>query len=49
MGEGGGGGGGWMPTPVRFFWDFSKRIKHQHLTSSVDGRLSLALILRQVQ
>ena len=32
-----------------FFRDFSKKIKHQHLTFSVDGRLSLARILRQVQ
>ena len=30
-------------------WDFSKRIKHQHLTFSVTVRLSLARILRQVQ
>ena len=37
------------PTPFRFFWDFSKRIKHQHLTFSVTVRLSLARILRQVQ
>ena len=29
--------------------DFSKRIKRQHLTFSVDVRLSLARILRQVQ
>ena len=36
-------------TPLRFLWDFSKRIKHQHLTFSVDVRLSLARILRQVQ
>ena len=42
-----GGGSGWHP--LRFFWDFSKRIKHQHLTFSVDVRLSLARILRQVQ
>ena len=37
------------PPPFRFFWDFSKRIKHQHLTFSVDVRLSLARILRKVQ
>ena len=35
--------------PLRFFWDFSKRIKHQHLTFSVNVRLSLARILRPVQ
>ena len=35
--------------PLKFFWDFSKRIKHQHLTFSVDVRLSLARILRKVQ
>ena len=35
--------------PLRFFWDFSKRIRYQHLTFSVDVRLSLARILRQVQ
>ena len=44
-----GGGGGVDATPLRFFWDFSKRIKHQHLTFSVDVRLSLARILRKVQ
>ena len=43
-------GGGLKTTPpFRFFWDFSKRIKHQHLTFSVDVRLSLARILRKVQ
>ena len=44
-----GGGGGVDATPLSFFWDFSERIKHQHLTFSVTVRLSLARILRQVQ
>ena len=39
------GGEGWMPPPLRFFEDFSRRIKHQRLTFSVDVRLSLARIL----
>ena len=43
------GGRGVEAIPVRFFWDFSKRIKHQHLTFSVTVRLCLARILRQVQ
>ena len=41
---GGRGGGG-----LRFFWIFSNRINHQHLTFSVAVRVSLARILRQVQ
>ena len=45
----GGGGGRGGCHPLRFFWDFSKRIKHQHLTFSVTVRLSLARIVRQVQ
>ena len=35
--------------PLKISWDFSKRRKHQHLTFSVDGRLSLARSLRKVQ
>ena len=42
------GGRGWMP-PLRFFWVFSWRIKHQHLMFSVAVRSSLARILSQVQ
>ena len=37
------------PSPFRFFWNFSKRIKLQHLTFSVDVCLFLAGILIQVQ
>ena len=42
------GGRGWMP-PLRFFWVFSWRMKHQHLMFSVAVRSSLARILSQVQ
>ena len=41
--RGGGGGGGLRCHPlIRFFWVFSQRIKHQHLTFSVAVRSSLA-------
>ena len=42
------GGGGVCHPPIRFFWVFSQRVKHQHLMFSGVVRSSLAQILRQV-
>ena len=37
--QGGGGAGGWMPLPIRFFFNFFKKNFYQHLSFSVAVRM----------